>query len=130
MTPIKRKIVLTAVAGCVANVVFAAPASATDYQLDTACDSDGMYLCVHAVHNGHFVKSIGISTLDGLPGTLHISWGDFHRTSENATQHQWNLEDKQGRARGDSVPIRRSDVVCGSLERLGISLAKNVCVAL
>jgi hypothetical protein len=123
-----RRLTLTAVGVVISSVVFAAPASAKDFQLDTACDSAN-HVCVSAVHNGHYVKSITARIIDSVPGgSMQVRWGDFHRSTDDR-KHTWNVEDKQGRARGIPKPLRHSDVICVTLDRL-LSGGEKACVAI
>jgi hypothetical protein len=128
-----RPIILTAIGVAISSVVVAAPASANDRgdrggnQNDNLC---GTHVCVSTVHVGHNVKSITVRVVDGLgAGTVHVRWADFHRTANVSTSRKWNIDDKQGRARDESKKLRHSDVVCASLERLGLTIEKNICVA-
>lgn len=125
-----RRIIITAAGIGLSSVVVAAPANAyerdnRDYQSFSAC---GKVICVSAVADNHHVKRITVRTLDGMSGSIRVSWGDFHRTTDGA-KRRWDVDDKMGGTRGDSKPLRHSDRVCASIERL-LSSENDVCVAI
>ncbi|HZZ49154.1 MAG TPA: hypothetical protein VFE65_19905 [Pseudonocardia sp.] len=130
MTAIMRRIIITAAGIGLSSVVVAAPANAyerdnRDYQSIGTC---GTSVCVSVVADAHHVKSITVRSANGMPGTIRVSWGDFHRTT-SGSKRTWDVDDKMGHTRGDSKPLRRSDRVCASIQQL-LTSEQNVCVAI
>jgi hypothetical protein len=116
MTVTMRRVAITAAGVAIASAAIVTPSASAHPadQLDSACNSTDT-LCVSAVHTGHDVKTITVHNATSTPGTMRVRWGDFHRSTSD-TNRTWHIDDKQGRARNLTKPIRHSDLVCVTLE--------------
>ncbi|MBW8485210.1 hypothetical protein [Actinomadura parmotrematis] len=77
----------------------------------------GVHVCLEITRAGSFVRDATAYTRDGRPGTLRVSWGDWHSSLVHASRFTWNVND-----------ARPFHDICAALDRGGRKVEDHICV--